>query len=78
MAHTFLYTIETEEGNAAIKFQARTKTISEFMVTFLTAPHIKPFTMVLDGSKWKIACQVPDEVKAVEQELLQAAVKFQR
>jgi hypothetical protein len=78
MAHTFLYTIETEEGNAAIKFQSSTKTISKFMVTFLTAPHIKPFTMVLEGSRWKIACQVPEEVKAVEQELLNAATKFQR
>jgi hypothetical protein len=78
MAHTFLYTIETESINAAVKFQSRTKTISEFMVTFLTAPHIKPFTMVLENSKWKIACQVPDEVRAVEHELLDAARKFQR
>jgi hypothetical protein len=78
MTHTFLYTIETETGNAALKFQARTEVISEFMVTFLTAPHIKPFTMVLEGGHWKIASHVPDEVKALEQELLNAATRFQR
>lgn len=78
MAHTFLYTIETEGINAALKFESPTKATSEFMVTFLTAPHIKPFTMMLEGDIWRLPGQIPEEVRALEQELLAAARKFQR
>ena len=78
MAHTFLYTIETGETSAALKFESRTKATSEFMVTFLTAPHIQPFTMMLEGETWKLPVHLPKEVKALEQELLRAARKFQR
>jgi hypothetical protein len=78
MAHTFLYTIETEGINAALKFESRTKATSEFMVTFLTAPHIEPFTMMLEGETWTLPGHIPEEVKVLEQELLHAARKFQR
>jgi hypothetical protein len=78
MAHTFLYTIETEGINAALKFESRTKSTSEFMVTFLTAPHIEPFTMVLRDERWVLPGLLPEEVRVLEQELLHAARKFQR
>ena len=78
MAHTFLCTIETEGINTALKFVSRSKTTSEFMVTFLTAPHIEPFVMMKVGENWKLPCHLPEEVKALEDELLRVANKFQR
>jgi hypothetical protein len=78
MAHTFLYTIETPQSNIAVKFASPTKVTSEFLVTFLTAPHIEPFTMMLQNEKWQLPEQMPAEVRALEEELLKAARKFQR
>jgi hypothetical protein len=78
MAHTFLYTIETPQSNIAVKFASPTKVTSEFLVTFLTAPHIEPFTMMFENEKWQFPEQMPAEVRALEEELLKAARKFQR
>jgi len=78
MALTFLYAIETDGSNIALKFESPTRQTSEFMVTFLTAPHVKPFTMVRDQDRWQLPEELPEEVKALERELLEAAKKFQR
>lgn len=78
MALTFLYAIETEGSNIALKFESPTIKTSEFMVTFLTAPHVKPFTMVREEDRWKLPEELPEEVKVLERELLEAVKKFQR
>ncbi len=78
MALTFLYAIETEGEQLTFKFESPTRKTLEFMVTFLTAPHVQPFTMVRQADRWKLPEQVPTEIKALEAELLEAAGKFQR
>jgi len=78
MALTFLYAIEAEGSNIALKFESPNRQTSEFMVTFLTAPHVEPFTIVREEDRWKLPDELPSEVKALEQELLEAARKFQR
>ena len=78
MALTFLHTVESKGSNIAIKFESPTPETSSFMVTFLTAPHIRPFTMVFDEDRWRLPAEVPHEVREIEQVLLDAAGKFQR
>jgi hypothetical protein len=78
MALTFLYAIENGHNHVALKFESPTHQTSEFMVTFLTAPHVAPFTMVLEENRWRLPEEIPGEVKAIEKELLEAARKFQR
>jgi len=78
MSRTFLYAIDAGDTQIALKFESSTPKTFEFMVTFLTAPHVDPFTMVLDKDKWQLPDELPHEVKALETELLAAAKKFQR
>lgn len=78
MALTFLYAIEAEGSSVALKFESASPVTSEFMVTFLTAPHVAPFTIVRDNDRWKLPEHLPVEVKALEKELLEAAGKFAR
>jgi len=78
MALTFLHAVESKGSNIAIKFESPTPVTSCFMVTFLTAPHIRPFTMIFENNRWRLPEELPLEVREMEQELLAAARKFQR
>lgn len=76
MAYTFFYTTETEHGPAAIKFEARTPTITEFEVTVLNHD-VQPFRMELMEDEW-IPVQLPEKLKPLEDEIKAIAKKFQR
>lgn len=78
MALTFLYSIESQGNNVAVKFESPSTVTSQFMVTFLTAPHVEPFIMTLENDRWKLPERIPQEVSVVASELLEAAKKFQR
>ena len=78
MALTFLYSIENQGNNVAVKFESPSKVTSQFMVTFLTAPHVEPFVMTFENDNWCLPESVPQEVSIVANELLEAAKKFQR
>jgi hypothetical protein len=77
MAYTFFYTTETEHGPAAIKFEAKTTTITEFDVTILSHRDVEPFKMELNKGEW-VAVAIPEKVKQLEREIIEAAKKFQR
>ena len=78
IAHTFIYTIEKQGKTDAVKFESKTQTTTEFMVSFLTAPDVPPFTMQLEDDKWSLVAALPEAYKEMEDELLEAAKKFQR
>lgn len=78
MAHTFLYTTETEGKPTTLKFKSHTPQTLIFEVTVLTEPAIQPFEMRLDEGGWQLPEQLPEPVKALEPALLEAAEKFTR
>ena len=77
MAYTFFYTTETEHGPAAIKFEAKSATITEFDVTVLSYRDVAPFKMELNEGEW-VAVAIPEKIKPLEREIIEAAKKFQR
>lgn len=78
MAYTFLYTNESEIDSPTIKFFSSCESVSEFTVTVLNDPAIKPFKMTKEQDGWRIVCDVCHKVRALEPVLIEAAAKFQR
>lgn len=78
MALTFLYAVDNGAKSIAIKFESATPKTSQFRVTLLTIPDVPPIMMVLQNGQWSFVQELPYEAKALEQDLLEAAQKFQR
>ena len=76
MAYTFFYTTETEHGPAAIKFQSKSPTITEFDVTVLNHD-VQPFKLELQKGEW-VTVQMPEKLKPLEKEITEMARRFQR
>ncbi|MCD6064564.1 MAG: hypothetical protein K0R82_2475 [Flavipsychrobacter sp.] len=77
MAYTFFYTTDTEHGPAAIKFEAKTPTITEFEVTVLNHHDVQPFKLELLKDEW-IPVRLPEKLKPLEDEIKAMAKKFRR
>lgn len=75
--YTFLYTVESKDNRAAIKFETIAN-LSQFTVTVLNEPELSPFVMKLVKDEWIITCDVCNKVRALEPALREVAVKFKR
>ena len=78
MAYTFIYTVETERGPATIKFESQSTITTEFAVTVLSRPDIAPFRMKLDEGRWELPCSFPEQLKYIQEHIMEAARKFTR
>ncbi|RYD57571.1 MAG: hypothetical protein EOP56_07260 [Sphingobacteriales bacterium] len=75
--YTFLYTVESKENRAALKFESLSNR-EQFTVTVLNEPELSPFVMRLEKDEWIITCDVCSKVRALEPTLVEAAAKFKR